>query len=209
VLFELFLGYFYALDPGSMRACVFLVFFSCGLGMPLSQDLFLLAAATTTLMGVLKPVPLVLLAWAGLLAGDTVTFWTGRYFGARWIRLPWAQRYVPPPALARVEAGTRRWGPLLAFAARLLPGQRGTLFFVYGTLRMPWWQFLAFDALAAAVHVPLLVYGARALHWRWEAWQGPLDHVDDVLTLGLVVLVIWWVRRQKPVNPPTSATTSR
>ncbi|NML45373.1 hypothetical protein HHL11_16585 [Ramlibacter sp. G-1-2-2] len=208
-MFELFLGFFYGLDPASMAACVFLVLFGAGMGLPLSQDLMLLAAAPLTLMGVLPPLKLVALAWVALLAGDAVTFWTGRYFGARWIRLPWAQRGVPPAALQRLEEGTRRRGPLLAFLARFLPGQRATLYFAYGTLHMPWRQFLAFDALAAAIHVPLLVYGVRLLHWRWEAWQAPLDHIDDALTLALIALVFFWYRRQKRLSPPASAAASR
>lgn len=209
MLFELFIGFFYGLDPASMYACVFLVLFTCGLGMPLSQDLMLLAAAGVAAMGQLQPGKLVVLAWAALLLGDAVTFWTGRFFGARWIRAAWAQRLVPPPALRQLEAGTRRRGALLAFAARFLPGQRGTLYFAYGTLSMPWWQFFAFDALAAALEVPLLVYGARAWHWRWEAWQAPLDNIDDALTLALVVLAVLWWRRQKRLSPPAAATRPR
>ena len=96
----------------------------------------------------------------------------------------------------------------MAFGARFLPGQRATLSFAYGTLRMPYWQFLGFDALAAAVEVPLVIYGVRALGWRWEAWQGPLDHIDVGLPLALLVLaLVWWRRVRPPVRALAGVAT--
>ena len=201
MLFELFLGFFTLLQGGPAYAVLLVTFFGCGIGMPLSQDLLLMAAADLTRAGLLEPLRVMVVAWVGLMAGDVLTFWTGRYFGARWVRRPWAHRFVPPASLPRLEAATRRWGPVLAFVMRFLPGQRATLGFVYGTLRMPWWQFVVFDAVAALVQVPFMVYGVRAWGWRWQAWQDPLDNIDNVLTLALIVLVVVWWRRQRPAIP--------
>src|SRR4051812_45638562 len=102
---------------------LFLVLFACGIGGPISQDVMLLATGAFTLQGLMQPVPAMVVAWLSLIAGDTLTFWTGHHWGARWIRRPWAHRFVPPAALPALEAGALRWGGALSFITRFLPGQ--------------------------------------------------------------------------------------
>jgi membrane protein DedA with SNARE-associated domain len=189
----------YALRAG-MEGYVgwFLALFSSGIGAPLSQDALLLAAAAATRIGSLRPVPLIFLAWLAVLAGDLLTFWTEHCFGARWIRKPWAARFVRPESLPMLEEGARRWGALAAFVTRFLPGQRVTLLFIAGTLRMSYGRLLLADGLAALIQVPLVFYGVRALDWQWERLRGPIDNVDNLLTIALViVLVSAWQKGQK------------
>nr|WP_283254215.1 VTT domain-containing protein [Ramlibacter paludis] len=137
------------------------------------------------------------IAWLAVIGGDLLTFWTGRHFGARWVRRPWAARIVPPQHLPALEERVRRWGPLAAFVTRFLPGQRTTVFFLLGTFRMPYRQMVVFDAFAALVQVPLAFYGVRALGWQWQRWRGPVDKVDTLLTVALVlVLIAAWQKGQ-------------
>lgn len=170
----------------------FALVFACGIAGPISEDALLLAAATFASQGGMQPFAMMLVAWLGLMAGDTLTFWTGHRWGARWIRRPWAQRFVPPERLPGLESGVRRWGPVLAFVARFLPGQRTTLFFAYGTLRMPYSTFFIFNGVAALIYVPVLVFGVRLLGWDWRHWRGPLDSVDNWLTLLSIVVIVGW-----------------
>jgi membrane protein DedA with SNARE-associated domain len=170
----------------------FALVFGAGIAGPISEDALLLAAATFAAQGGMHPLPMMVVAWVALLAGDALTFWTGRHWGARWVRRPWAQRFVPPERLPALEQGTRRFGPVLAFVTRFLPGQRTTLFFIFGTLRMPYATFFLFDGVAALVYVPVLVVGARVLGWDWQRWRGPLDSVDNWLTLLSVIVIVGW-----------------
>jgi membrane-associated protein len=177
---------------------LFTLLFLSGIGSPLGQDILLLLAGALTLRGAIQPLPFALLAVLGLLAGDALTFWTGRHFGARWIRRPWAARFVPPGRIAGMEAVIHRFGALLAFITRFLPGQRGSLFFIAGTLRMPYRTFFLWDGLAAILHVFLMLYAARALGWRWEQMRAPFGRVDDVLTAILVItLFVLWLRARR------------
>lgn len=196
VLLEFVLGYLASLHGAQAYEAVFLLLFLCGIGMPLSQDMLLLAAAGFVSLGTMALGPLAVVSVLGLLAGDAVTFWTGRHWGARWIRRPWAARYVPPERLAAMEGAAHRHGAWASFVTRLLPGQRSTLFFVAGTLRMPWRRFLLGDGIAAIVHVGVLFYGARVFGWSWSRLREPFDRVDDVLTglLLLILLLALWTR---------------
>jgi membrane protein DedA with SNARE-associated domain len=194
VLLELVLGHLASLRGVQAYEAVFLLLFLCGIGMPLSQDMLLLAAAGFVTLGTMAAGPLFVVSVLGLLAGDALTFWTGRHWGARWIRRPWAARFVPPERLPGIEESVRRHAVLGSVLTRFLPGQRSTLFFVAGTLRMPWGRFLLGDGIAAMLHVGVLFYGARALGWNWSGLREPFDRADDVLTgllLVVVLLALW------------------
>jgi membrane-associated protein len=174
---------------------LFTLLFLAGLGSPVSQDVLLLLAGELTLQGAVQLIPLAVIAFAALLLGDTLTFWTGRHYGARWIRRPWAARLVPPDRIPGMEAVVHRFDAPLAFITRFLPGQRGSLFFIAGTLRMPYRTFFLWDSLAAILHVGLLLYAARSLGWRWERFQGPFATADNLLTAALMItLIVLWFR---------------
>jgi membrane protein DedA with SNARE-associated domain len=196
VLQQLSLDALAALHGGDAYLLLFLLTASAGLGAPWAQDIVLLAAAALTLHpGGLDPLAFAALAWSAILAGDAVSVWAGHRYGARWVRRPWAARFVPPQRLPGLEEGMRRHAALVSFVTRFLPGQRGTIFFLAGSLRMPWQPFLAGDALAALLQVGVAQVGVRSLGWNWAAFDAPVNNVDDVLTLGVVVVLVgWWVR---------------
>ena len=196
---DLVLEFLSTLQGAQAYAGVFVLLLLCGMGAPLSQDMILLAAGSFTLIGTMQPLPLVLVAAAGLLAGDAFGFWVGHDWGAKWVRKPWAANFVPPERLPAIEAGVRRYALPLSFVTRFLPGQRSTLFFLAGTFRMPYRPFLVGDGVGALVHAALFVYGARGLGWHWQALQAPFDHVDDVLTavLAAALFIALWRRRRR------------
>jgi membrane protein DedA with SNARE-associated domain len=177
-------------------ALLFALVASAGLGAPWAQDIILLAGAGLGLQAQgLSPLAIAVTAWLAILTGDALSVWFGHAYGARWVRRPWAARFVPPQRLPGLEEGMRRHAAVLSFVTRFLPGQRGTLFFLFGSLRMPWAPFLAADALAALVQVALAQVGTRSFGWTWQRFNGPVDSIDTVLTTVLVVvLVVWWLR---------------
>jgi membrane protein DedA with SNARE-associated domain len=179
---------------------LFTLLFLCGIGLPVAQDALLIAAAQQTLAHALDPVLLVVVAALGLVAGDALTFWTGRYYGARWVRRPWAARLVPPEKLPAMEDMAQRHAVPASFVTRFLIGQRSTLFFIAGTLRMPWRGFFIGDGVGAVVHVALLLGAVRWLDWRWPEWQDAFSRADDRLTLALIVLLlVLWLRGRRRV----------
>ncbi|MEJ8838232.1 DedA family protein [Ramlibacter sp. AN1133] len=188
-----------SLHGGPAYAVLFLFVAAGGLGAPWAQDIVLLAAAGLGLRsGGLDPVAVAATAWLAILAGDALSVWFGHHYGARWVRRPWAARFVPPQRLPGLEEGMRRHAATMSFVTRFLPGQRGTLFFIFGSLRMPWKAFLAADALAALIQVALAQVGTRSFGWSWQASIAPVEVADNVLTLVLVVVLVgWWMRARR------------
>jgi membrane protein DedA with SNARE-associated domain len=181
---------------------LFLLLAVAGIGAPWSQDMVLLAGAAMAVQGGLDPAAVMGTSLLAVIAGDALSLWFGRHYGARWIRRPWAAKFVPPERLPALEHGMRRYGALLAFVTRFLPGQRGTLYFVAGSLGLGWPVFLLADTAAALVQVPLFLYGVRALGWQASRLGEAFGNADDLLTLLLVIVAIaWWVRARRRPAP--------
>src|SRR4051794_18044200 len=108
VLLELLLAALAAMHGASLYTLVFLLLACGSIGAPWSQDVLLLAAPTVIAPASLNVRLLIVTAWLALVAGDALSLWIGRHYGARWVRRPWAARFVPPDRLPGLEEGMRR-----------------------------------------------------------------------------------------------------
>lgn len=191
------LPFLHSLQGAPAYALLFALLFSCGIGAPINEDILLLAAAALTLNGVMDPIPLMIVSWFGLLAGDALVFHWGHRFGARALRHRWGARIVSPQRLESVQETMRRYGPAYIFVVRFLPGIRTMLFFAAGSLKMPYRHLFVFDGIAAAIELPILVTTVRYIGGRWQEITGWFQRSADVLTIGLLVLllVVWIVSR--------------
>lgn len=180
-------------------ALLFAVLAASGFGLPINEDILLLAAAALTLKGVMEPLPLIAVAWFGLLVADTLVFHWGHHFGARMLRHRLMARLLPEARLVSMQDSMRRWGPASIFAVRFMPGMRTALFFAAGSLKIPYRHLFIFDGAAALVELPLLVYGVRYVGGRWEQIVELVQRFQGVLVPGilLLLLAIWLYRRRK------------
>ena len=149
---------------------VFGVLVLCGFGLPMPEDVVLVTggvlawlaspaeAATWRVLaedGGLHA--MILCGLGGILVGDSVIYWMGRRLGVRVAEFRLLRRLVPPETMEHVEKLLRHRGKLVVLVARFLPGLRAPTYFTVGHARLPFWQFLAFDGLAALVSAPLWV----------------------------------------------------
>jgi len=172
--------------------------FGCGIGLPMNEDIVLLAAAALTLQGIMEPIPLMVVAWLGLIAGDALIFHWGHRYGARLLRRRFFARMLPETRLQTMQATMTRYGPAYIFVVRFLPGIRTALFLVAGMSRMPYRHLFVYDGLAAAVELPLLVYGVRYVGGRWREILASMQQLQDFLLPAavLAVLALWLYRRR-------------
>jgi membrane protein DedA with SNARE-associated domain len=132
----------------------------CGLGLPIPEDISLIAAGYFAWRGVLNIHKAFLVCFAAVLAGDSLAFFLGRFFGRRVLASGLAQRYFTPRRQIKVRAYFRKFGSKVVLVGRFTPGLRFTIFFTAGTLHLRPPVFLIYDFSAAAFTVPLLVYSA-------------------------------------------------
>jgi membrane protein DedA with SNARE-associated domain len=136
---------------------VAIVFVLCGLGLPLPEEIVLIAAGYVCFKGHAQVGAMIGVCAAAILAGDAMPFLLGRVFGTRLLRIRWLRMVVTPRRLARFDVWFRRRGDLVIFIARFIPGIRVVAFFTAGTMRMRLRRFLLLDLAGIAVTVPLLV----------------------------------------------------
>ncbi len=138
-------------------AIIFGILVACGLGLPLPEDIPLVAAGylvwddTLTWFGALAVTLL------GVLIGDSVLFWIGSKFGMRLLDPRRKKPFFPPDRVRRVKAYFRKYGYKIIFFARFVAGFRAVAFFMAGAMKMPYRTFIIYDGLAALLSVPIWI----------------------------------------------------
>lgn len=137
----------------------------CGVGLPLPEDIILIAAGLVTAANVESWIGASVFMYAGVLAGDSLIFALGRRFGPKVLALRWTRRWLSPPRQERISRLFARFGSAAFFFARFMPGLRAPIFCVAGAMRVSYGRFIAYDGLAALFSVPVFVWLGNFL-WR-------------------------------------------
>ncbi len=181
---------------------VFIALMICGAGLPLPEDITLVAGGVIAGLGYANVHAMFALAMFGVLLGDCAIFLLGHHYGARMLKWRLVARVLTPSRYAMVQEKFVRYGNRMLFIARFLPGMRTTVYITAGTShRVSFLRFLLIDGLAALISVPFWVYlgyfGADNHAWL-EKWvhrgQGSLWALVGLLLLTL--LVLWWRHRR-------------
>lgn len=179
---------------------VFAVLMICSLGIPIPEDISLVAGGVIAGLGYADVRVMCVVGLAGVLLGDALMFLVGRYFGARALRLRWVAALLTPRRYAQVQAKFDRYGNRLMFFARFLPGMRTAVFLSAGmTKRVTFLRFLLFDGFAALLSVPFWIwlgyYGAENREWLL-AWIKRGQSSVAVLASIIVIGTCWLIWRR-------------
>jgi membrane protein DedA with SNARE-associated domain len=134
---------------------IFVTLAVAGLGVPIPEEIPIVAAGVLAHRGVVRWWLALPLCIAGVVTGDIGLYWIGRHWGNRALDLPLIRRVLDPGRRDRMEAAYRQRGALIVFGARHLAGVRGAAFLTAGIVRLPFWKFLLADGVAIAYGVPL------------------------------------------------------
>jgi len=176
----------------------------CGLGLPIPEDISLISAGYLAHLGKVELHSVFLVCFVAVLGGDTLAFTVGRKFGTKILASKFGHRYFNPRRQRRVRAYFRSYGSKVIFIARFLPGLRFSIFLSAGMLHVRPYVFIVYDALAALLSVPFLVYcayyfGDRIDHvilWAKRSEYGILALVGVVGVY--VVIKLLRKRRSRP-----------
>jgi len=182
---------------------VFIALMICGAGLPLPEDVTLVAGGVIAGLGFANVHVMFGLCMFGVLLGDTAIFTLGHHYGARMMRWRLVARVLTPARYTMVQEKFDRYGNRVLFFARFLPGMRTTIYVTAGaTHRVSTLRFLLIDTLAALISVPFWVYlgflGANNHEWlmKWmHRGQNSLWLLVGLLLLSL--LILWWRQRRR------------
>lgn len=177
----------------------FIVLILCGLGLPVPEDIVLVAAGALAETDGRSWLEASVVMYAGVMLGDSTIFFAGRYFGGKLRNSVWFRRNFSEKKQAKVEALFEKYDSTVLFVGRFLPGLRAPIFFTAGSTRVKYWKFFLFDGLAALISVPFFVWLG---HWLWAEFGEDLNQLEhalarthsiSLLVAGVILLVVVFV----------------
>ncbi len=141
---------------------LFVVLMLCGLGLPMPEDIALLAGGFLAHKGVTRyPITLVV-ALLGVITGDNSLYFIGRGVGANVLAFFGLKKSKQPADdssnnLDRLNVFMQRHGHLAIFYARFFAGFRALVYLSAGSLGVPPSRFFLYDLAGAAISVPIVV----------------------------------------------------
>jgi membrane protein DedA with SNARE-associated domain len=182
---------------------VFLALLLCGAGIPIPEDITLVAGGVIAGLGYANVHVMAVVTMAGVLIGDAGMFLLGHHYGEHMLKWRPIALLMPPRRYAKMQEKFERYGNRLMFFARFLPGMRTAVYITAGaTRRVTFMRFLMLDGLAALISVPLWVYlgyvGANRREWlmTWiKRGQSSLWVAGSLLVV--TALIWWWWRRSR------------
>lgn len=134
----------------------------CGLGVPLPEDITLIAAGILSAVGSISLWGAMLAGFFGVLAGDAFLYNVGRIYGRRAFQLPVIRTIMTPRRISLAERKIMRNSHFICFTARFLPGLRSPIFLMAGIMGVRPLVFYGLDGFAALISVPVWVWVG---HW--------------------------------------------
>lgn len=181
---------------------IFVILLACGLGIPIPEDITLIAGGILTYYGVCDVWLMIAVGMLGVLIGDSMVYFLGRKFGKR-LMTKWPFRaFIDDTKIEGIRTRLHEHGPKLLFSARFMPGVRSTVFFASGLLHYPYRKMILFDGLAALLSVPAIVYSVYSFGDFLESVIKWIKKVEGgivaLIIIGLLVVAYrFWIKHKK------------
>lgn len=180
---------------------VFMVLVLCGFGIPIPEDVTLVAGGVISGLGYTNVHLMALVCFLGVLVGDGLMFYLGKYFGEKILKFKIVSRLMPPKRYAQVQQKFDKYGNRVLFVARFLPGLRSPIFLTAGMSgKVSFWRWILMDGMAAMISVPFWVYlgdfGAEEKDWLMQQIHRFQHGLYFVLAIGFFILLHYWWRRR-------------
>ncbi|HEX5752048.1 MAG TPA: DedA family protein [Archangium sp.] len=187
---------------GFSYPAVFLLLLLCGVGVPLSEELVIITGGLVVARSGANLPVMVLAAYLGVVAGDSMLYRIGRSLGPRVFSHPKLSKMLTPARIELLQKLFARRGAVAVFLARFLPGLRAPAFLLAGATGLPYRRFFLADALAA---------WGPALGMTWLGFRfGPRVLADvqgglrwlllAAVMVAVGVLGVRWMRRRAAVR---------
>lgn len=181
---------------------LFAVLALCGMGLPVPEDVALLAGGYLAHRGIIQYPMTLAVSLFGVVAGDNSLYFLGRRFGTGLVAYLGVGRPNSRRQIARLRGFMERHGHMAIFYARFLAGVRALVYLTAGSLGVKPTRFFIYDALGALISVPVVVslgyvFGAQIGHII--SYIGGFEHLIWVVALGMLIVLasrILWLGRE-------------
>jgi membrane protein DedA with SNARE-associated domain len=186
-------------------ALVVLALIVAGLGVPIPEDIMLLAAGVLVHRGEVSYVGALGACAFGVIVGDTTIFLIARRLGPAALQKRPLKWLITPARHARIEELFARHGNVIVFMGRHMAGLRAPIFAMAGIHQMKLRQFWLWDGLGLCVSAPVVIGIGYLLADKLSEAKAYMKNFEMVV-LGLLVVggigfFVWRkLRRSKPIH---------
>jgi membrane protein DedA with SNARE-associated domain len=172
---------------------IFLVLFFGGLGVPIPEELPVLAAGALAHEGYMRWWVALPVCVLGVLVGDSVLYWVGHHWGERILDWSIVRRVLTRQREHALMEAYRRHAAKTVFTARHVMGVRAAAFLTAGIARVPFWKFVLVDGAAAMLGVPTGFALAYFFTDQLEAILLDVRRVERWATLIVLLILATWI----------------
>jgi membrane protein DedA with SNARE-associated domain len=172
-----------------------------GFGLPAPGQSILIVAGVYAGAGQLNIVVVVILGFLAAILGDNLGYLIGKVGGRPLVLRFGRYVFLTPERIEKAEKFFNRHGGKIVPIARFIDGLRQTNGIVAGLVKMPWWRFLTYNAIGAALWVGLWTLTGYLAGDHIPAIYEGFKHFGKYFLIALGVFVvaaiaIWaWKRR--------------
>ncbi|MFN8770547.1 MAG: DedA family protein [Neisseriaceae bacterium] len=174
---------------------VFFVLVLCGLGIPVPEDITLIAGGVICALSKgtihrLHPEIMALIALVGVLVGDGTMFFMGRRLGPKVTRVWGIKHIITEKVYGQIQQKVTKYGDKVLFIARFLPGLRAPIYIMSGVSHsVSYFKFLLMDGAAAIISVPILVYLGYFFADDLDNILEYVKHSETLIVIGVLLVV--------------------
>jgi membrane protein DedA with SNARE-associated domain len=129
----------------------------CGMGLPIPEDVVLLAGGFLVHRGLIQYPITILVALVGVVAGDNSLFFLGRRFGTGLVAYLGIGRPRSQRQIDRLKRFMERHGHRAIFYARFIAGLRALVYLTAGSFGVKPLRFFLYDLAGAVISVPVVI----------------------------------------------------
>ncbi len=166
---------------------LFLSLLAGAFGLPIPEDIPLVAAGVLLHERQTKLIPTFIICYIGIIVGDLIIYFAGRFFGPALIKRKWFQRKISKIGLKKVRSKLENRSLLTIFIARHLFWIRTATFLICGIVRIKPIKFIVADAIAASISIPIMI---SIGYFSYEKLDNAFGHVKKAEHLLLVAVLI-------------------
>jgi membrane protein DedA with SNARE-associated domain len=185
---------------------LFVVLLLCGLGLPIPEDVALLAGGYMVHRGITRYPITLAVSLVGVVAGDNSLFFLGRRFGTGWVRYFGIGRPGRQVQIERIQKFMQRHGHRAIFYARFLAGLRALIYLSAGSFGVRPAIFLVYDLLGALISVPIVVTLGYVFGKQLEMIVKYLGGFERLIVIVLILSALLYGTRMFAVRktPPNA-----
>ncbi len=129
----------------------------CGMGLPIPEDVALLAGGFLVHRGLIQYPITIMVALVGVVSGDNLLFFLGRRFGTGLVAYLGIGRPRSQRQIDWLKKFMDRHGNRAIFYARFVAGLRALVYLTAGSLGVSPLRFFLYDLAGAVISVPIVI----------------------------------------------------